>query len=312
MNSFFVALNAVVPFLIYISFGYVIRMSKLVDEDFMKKMNQLVFKAFFPIMMFHTVYKNEEYFHFNTRLIPISIVSVLLTIFLLVLIVPHFVKENPKRSVIIQAVYRSNFVLFAIPLTENVFGAKGSAVAAMMVSIIVPLYNIAAVALLESYRGGKIQPAQLLWKVLQNPLILGTLVGFLFIGLKITLPDCILKPVSQFANLSTPLALFILGGTLRFSSMSHHMKYILPSMGVKLILLPALAIAAALLFGFNPAERFVYFTMFATPVAASSYPMAENMGGDGPLAGEFVVFSTAMSVVTIFLWIFFLNTAGLL
>ena len=34
------------------------------------------------------------------------------------------------------------------------------------------------------------------------------------------------------------------------------------------------------------------------------------MGGDGELAGQFVVLSTVASVVTIFLWVYFLNSIG--
>ena len=83
------------------------------------------------------------------------------------------------------------------------------------------------------------------------------------------------------------------------------------ALAVKLVLLPAVIFALALALGFDSLERFVLFTMFATPIAASSYSMAENMGGDGELAGEFVVLSTAVSVITIFLWVFVLREMGL-
>jgi len=38
--------------------------------------------------------------------------------------------------------------------------------------------------------------------------------------------------------------------------------------------------------------------------------MAQNMGGDGELAAQFVVLSTVASVVTLFFWIYFMNTIG--
>ena len=69
-------------------------------------------------------------------------------------------------------------------------------------------------------------------------------------------------------------------------------------------------LAVATLLGFSGVERFVYFEMYATPVATASYAMAQNMGGDGELAGQFVVLSTVASVVTIFLWVYFLNSIG--
>ena len=73
-------------------------------------------------------------------------------------------------------------------------------------------------------------------------------------------------------------------------------------MTFKMVILPAIILAVATLLGFSGVERFVYFEMYATPVATASYAMAQNMGGDGELAGQFVVLSTVASIVTIFLW----------
>ena len=40
--------------------------------------------------------------------------------------------------------------------------------------------------------------------------------------------------------------------------------------------------------------------------------MAQNMGGDGPLAGQLVVFTTTLSIFTLFLFIFILRLLGLI
>ena len=44
MDSFIVSVNAVLPFLIYIAFGYGVRNSGLVDEAFMYKLNKMIFQ----------------------------------------------------------------------------------------------------------------------------------------------------------------------------------------------------------------------------------------------------------------------------
>lgn len=312
MNNFIIALNAVVPFLAYIAFGYGIKLSGMVDEEFMKKLNQMVFKAFFPIMMFYNLYDKDDNTTLDVQLVVVGVVSVIVFVLLLFFIVPRFVKEDKKRGVIIQGIYRSNFVLFAMPLTESIFGEKGRAIAAMMVAIIIPIYNVAAVIVLEYFRGGKPKAIDLLKKIITNPMIAGVLVGLVFVGLGIKIPSCLEKPISQFSALSTPLALFVLGGTLHFSSIKKNLKYIVPTLSTKMIIIPIFAVILTLILHFEPLERFIYLTMFATPIAASSYPMACNMGGDGELAGELVVISTAVSVVTIFLWIFGLKTVGLI
>ena len=300
------------PFLIYISFGYGVVKSGLADEAFMNKLNKVVFRAFFPLLMFNNMYQLKRDFSLNLTLVATAVLSVLFLQALLLLVVPRLVKENPRRGVIIQAIYRSNFVLFGIPLAANLFGDDGSALASMMVAIVIPVYNVTAVIILEMFRGdgGKTNPLVLVRNVCTNPLILGAAVGLVFFALRIKLPSSVEGPVSQFAGMTTPLALFVLGGTLHFSAIRGNLKYIVPSMTLKLALLPLLITALATVLGFSNVERFVIFEMYATPVATASYSMAQNMGGDGELAGQFVVLSTAASVVTIFLWVYLFTSIG--
>ncbi len=312
MESFLIAVNAVMPFLIYISFGYGVVKSGLADEAFMNKLNKVVFRAFFPLLMFNNMYQLKRDFSLNLTLVATAVLSVLLLQAILLLVVPRLVKENPRRGVIIQAIYRSNFVLFGIPLAANLFADDGSALASMMVAIVIPVYNVTAVIILEMFRGdgGKTNPLVLVRNVCTNPLILGAAVGLIFFALRIKLPSSVEGPVSQFAGMTTPLALFVLGGTLHFSAIRGNLKYIVPSMTIKLALLPLLITALATVLGFSNVERFVIFEMYATPVATASYSMAQNMGGDGELAGQFVVLSTAASVVTIFLWVYLFTSIG--
>ena len=206
MESFAVAVNAVMPFLIYISFGYGVRMSGLVDEDFMNKLNKLIFRAFFPILMFNNLYKMEPGSTLDGKLAAVGIASILLLEVLLVLIVPKLVKGNPQRGVVIQGIYRSNFVLFAIPLTTSLFGEEGAALASMMVAIVIPVYNVTAVIILEMFHGGSSDIKKLVKNVVTNPLIMGAVTGLVFFLLGIHLPSCVNETVSQFAGLTTPVS----------------------------------------------------------------------------------------------------------
>lgn len=312
MQSFIIALNAVLPFLIYIAFGYGVRTSGLVDENFMNTLNKVIFRAFFPILMFNNLYKVEGGFTLDERLVALAVVSLFVLVAMLIWIIPRIIKENPVRGVVIQAIYRSNFVLFGLPLTVSLFGDAGAPVAALMVAIVIPLYNVTAIVVLEMFNGGRVSPKVLIKNVCTNPLILGAAVGFLFFILRIKLPGSVAETVSQFSNLTTPLALFVLGGTLHFSAIRSNLKYIAPAMFLKLFVLPAVITVIATVLGFGNLERFVIFTMFGTPVATASYSMAQNMGGDGELAGQFVVVSTAASVFTIFLWVFLFKSIGII
>ena len=310
LHSFLIAWNAILPFIIYLGSGYLTRRSGLVDEAFLQKLNTMVFRVFFPFLMFWNLYNVEADLSVKGSYIPVCIGSLLLLVLALVLLVPRIVKDRSKQSVIIQAAYRSNFVLFGIPMAESVFGASGAALATLMVAIIVPLYNVIAVILFETYRGGQIKLLTLLKNIVTNPLILGTLIGLAFRLLHIQLPGAVETPVGAFAALTTPLALFILGGTLHFASMKANAKYLWPTMAVKLLLLPILVTILSSAFGFSNVERFEFLIMAGAPVAVSSYSMAANMGGDGDLAGEFVALSTVVSLFTLFAFISVYHAVG--
>ena len=312
MAGLTVAINAIVPFLFYIVFGWGVRHFGLAGEDFLKQLNQLVFRCFFPIMMFCNVSQIDPGTEIDPKLILMGVGSVLLVIAAAWLVVPRLVSENSRRGVIIMMLFRSNFVLFALPLTISVFGEAQSAIPVMMIAFVIPTYNVMSVIVLEAFRGGRIKAGTLCKNVLTNPMIMGVLVGLaaLLVGIKV--PSCLMKPLKQFSDLSTPLGMFVLGGTLRFGSLRDDLKYILSVISFKMLLMPVLVMVVTGMLGMAPLERFILLAMYATPVASGSYAMAENMGGDGDLAGECIVVSTVCSVPVLFAWICFLGNTGFL
>lgn len=312
MDNLYISLNAVFPFVFYMVCGFFSVKKGFADVPFMNKLNQLVFKLLFPIMMFKSIYNNGKVMELNIKIIVICVAGVLIVLGISSIIVVILVKENAKRGVIIQALFRTNTVLFAIPLTENLFGAEGAAIASMVVAFLVPIYNIFSVIILEYFRGGKAKISGMIKKIATNPLILGAVVALIFNYFLIKVPQIIMTPVSTFASMTTPLALFVIGGTLKFSSLKKDLKYIVAVIFTKMILVPAISVFVAVFLSLSKVETFEFFILFAAPIAVASFTMAQNMGGDGNLAGELVLTSTVSSVFTLFFWIFILKTLGLI
>jgi len=313
MESFLVAMNAVIPFLFYITFGYTAKIKGIVSEEFLQKLNRMIFRLLYPFMTFYNIYKADPTDLPRPILMIFTGASILILEVILVLVIPRIVKENPKRGVIIQAIFRSNFILFGLPLTLSVFGDYAASVAAMLITVVVTIYNTTSVVILEMFNvEGKANPKEIFLNVLKNPLLQGCMIGLVFFLFGIKVPASLLKPISEFSNMTSPLALFVLGGTLRFSSVKKHLKYLVPTLGFKLIVLPAIMLSIGYMVGLRELELFLLVAVYGTPVAAASYSMAQNMGGDGELAGEFVVLSTVASTGTLFLWIFFMKSVGLI
>ncbi len=313
LESFLVAFNAVAPFLVLLGIGFGAVRLKMTDRDFMNRLNRLNFRLFFPFLMFNNIYSAKPENTPSVKLIVTGAASVILLVALLVVIVPKIVKENPRRGVIIQGIFRSNFVIYGIPLTTYVFGAERASVCGVMIMIMVSIFNVGGVVVLEMFReGGKVSLKPLLLGIIKNPLLQGCAAGLLFYLLQIRLPAFLATPVSSLANMATTLALVVLGANLKFEEIRKNSRAITVTLAIRLILLPLVMVPFGYLIGLRGVELFLILMIFGTPVATSSYPMAQNMGGDGQLAGQLVFISTVLSLGTIFLFIFAMSRLGLL
>ena len=263
--------------------------------------------------MFNNIYSAKPEELPSLTLMLFGPLSVILLILVLILTIPRIVKDNSRRGVIIQAVFRSNFIIYGIPLTASVFGAEKSSVCGIMVMIMVTLFNTAAVIILEIFReGGRVRPLPLLLGLLKNPLLQGCAAGLVFFLLKIRLPAWITSPVSSLAGIATTLAMIVLGASLIFDELKKNRRTITAVLIIRLIVLPLVMVPLGWLIGLRGVELFLVLMIFGTPVATASYPMAANMGGDGQLAGQLVFVSTVASLGTIFLFIYAMSRLGLL
>ena len=311
-SNFIVAVSAVVPMFCLMAIGAFVKFQKWLTDEELNHMNRMVFRVFFCCMMFYSIYTTELATSFRPKLMLFGACGVLVIFFLLMLIIPRIEPDNKRRGVLIQAIFRSNFVLFGIPIVGNIFGDSNIAVASMMIAVIIPIYNVLAVLALETFRGGKFALLPIIKGVFKNPMILGAIAGATLLSLGIEVPKPILKPIGQIAAATTPVALIILGASFKLGSTHEHRKQLLGAIFGRLILVPAIMLStAAYVFGFRGVEFVTLIAIFGTPCAVVSFAMAQQMGGDSDLAGNCVVFTSALSCFTIFCWILLFKTLGI-
>lgn len=312
MENLILSFNIVLPIFLILSLGYILKKLKILDELTTKNMNSINFKVFLPLLLFYNVYKTDLSVVFNPKLLIFSIISVILVFLLLFIIIPLLEKDNRKRGVIIQGIFRSNFVIFGVPVCEALFGQNATGVASMLIAIVVPLFNFLAVICLEIYRGGNINFKKIIKGIITNPLIIASIIGLFFIYFKIKLPTPIEKTINDISKIATPLAFILLGSSFTFSAFSLYIKQLSITILGKLIIVPGIVLYIAALLGFRNIELTCLLSVFASPTAVSSYTMAEQMDGDSILAGQIVVLTSIISIITVFLWIFILKQLHLI
>ena len=310
-SNFIVAVSAVVPMFCLMAIGAFVKFRKWLTDEELNHMNRMVFRVFFCCMMFHSIYTTELATSFRPKLMLFGASGVLIIFFLLMLIIPRIEPDNKRRGVLVQAIFRSNFVLMGVPIVANIFGDENIAVSTMMIAIIVPMYNILAVFALETFRNGRFTLLPILKDIFKNPMILGGIAGATLLILGVEVPKPVLKPIGQISAATTPVALIILGASFKLGSTHEHRKQLLGAVFGRLILVPAVVLStAAYVFGFTGIEFVTLIAIFASPCAVVSFAMAQQMGGDSELAANCVVFTSGLSCLTIFCWILLFKTLG--
>ena len=308
LNDFIFSANVVLPIFLLIMLGYFLTRIKLWDESFLKIANNLCFKCFLPVLLFYNVATANIFDVFNGKLILYAVVCIILICAALFLILPIFVKDNKRRGVMIQGAFRSNFLLFGVPLGLSIGGVQGGILSAVVAACYVPIINMLSVIALYVYSDSEHKSIKsALLGIVKNPLIIGGVSGLIFsmirnlIGFEI--PTVLNTTLSNVQSIATPFAFLVLGGDLKFGNMLKNLKVSIFAVLIKIVLLPLIMLPLSAFLGFNQLEMAILLAIYATPNAVSSYAMARNYEADYDLAGEIVTLSTLLSVVTMFLFI---------
>ena len=311
LSNFIIALEAVLPIFIIMGIGMLIRRKGLVDAHDVKKMNQTVFMVFFPVLMFSNLYGKDIRGAIEGKLMTFGVLAVL-SVYALTVAVGMKLRKDPKtRGAMIQAIFRSNFVIMGISIVSNIFGGDELILPSVMITVIVPIYNVLAVVTLEVFRGSKPNFAHVLKQIASNPMLLGAVAGIFAVLIDLRLPQVLEGMVSSMAGVATPMALLTLGAFFDFQSIANRKKDIAICVIGRLAVVPAIGLTVGILLGFRDVELVTLIAIFASPSAVSSFPMAQQMDSDAELAGDAVVFSSMFSCFTMFLWIFAAKSLGL-
>ena len=319
-----ISVNAVLPLIICMAAGYLFRRTKLVDEGFCRKCNTFCFKTFLPLMIFMNVYNSDLESAVQPGAFLFAAAAVLVIFAAAFLIIPRIVKKGSvdsagspvsaasRQAVLIQCIFRSNFVIFGYQVVANVYGAGQAAVASVMAAIVVPLYNVLAVITLEYFTNSKNGLRPVILGIIKNPLIIGAVAALLFKLSGLTLPAPLYTGLSDMAGMATPLALVVLGGTFHFDALRRNAGALAIGTLGKIVVSPLVMVPIAAAFGFRDANLLSLVIVFASPAAVNSYTMAAAYSHDPELAGQLVVVTSVLSMVSVFGWIFLLRMLGLI
>jgi len=332
LETFLFAANAILPIVVLIALGYVLKHIRFIDLHFVNILNKYVFRVGLPALLFYNVYNIDSFEDIKFGVIIYAVIMMLILFGIGMLTIPFAVKDPNQKGVVLQVIVRSNFALIGIPLAQTLGGFEAIAVVALLSAFTIPLANVLSVVSLNMYQkneyGERISVKKMVLNILTNPLIIGVFSGLLALLIRRLLtpaggtPIFTIKEDTRFiydsikllSQTASPMALIALGGQFELSVVKPLIKQIFLGVTWRIVIVPVISLGLAYYLEKHiPGMEYAYaglIALFGTPVAVSSAIMVHEMGGDEKLAGQLVIWSSVFSIFTLFLIIVFFKSVG--
>ncbi len=177
-----------------------------------------------------------------------------------------------------------------MPLALFAFGETGLGYAVVVFAVMAILSFTFGIWLVSG--GGSLS------KVIKEPLVFATLLGGLFLWQGWETPTFLTNALDLIGQMAIPMMLITLGVAVARLKPSNFTGPIVLSI-LKAVLCAGSAALIGTWFGLGPVALAVLIVQIATPVAVTSYLLAEKYGADADSVAGLVVVSTLLSVVSL-------------
>lgn len=292
--------------------GGVLRRSGILPASAFSQMNQLCFYLLLPASLFNNIVGTDTFYLPNNRFLFWLLGAQLVILAVLFALVPRVAGTKEACASIIQAGFRSNFLIFGLSIAGALCEKEELFLVSVAAGILIPLYNIGGILILQHYCGGETGLLRALRIMLRNPFVIACFLGLIVAIFGIPLPQIVTDCSGRLGNAATTVSFLALGGCIEPEQLKQSGMLAVFGTLLRLVLLPAIIIGISVLMGFKGAELITIVVMMISPTAVATFPLAQKMGADSALAGYLVITQTLFSVATIFLWLWLLMGTGIL
>jgi len=314
MPLFLQILSIVLPVFLVIALGFGLKHTRLVDANFIRQLNRLVFYVALPALLFHKLSQADFRASFNPALL-FGVIGAIVASFAgsyfygLVRRYPA-----PQLGAFCQGASRGNLAFMGLAVAFNAYGEEGIATVGVLAGFIIPLINMLSVLalLLPQRRAGHSMTAAFwMYQFAFNPLIIASFIGIAWSYLALPLPSVLERALDIVTGMSLPLALICIGASFSPRRLQGDIAVAGLATVIKVVLQPLAAGLVLVLLGVGGRDLGIGVIIAGTPTAAAAYIMAQQLRCDAELSGTIIMLSTACSLVTYTIALYILSVFNL-
>jgi malonate transporter and related proteins len=281
------------PDFLLIVLGYALARWSALDRPLWDGAERLVYYLLFPCLLFVAIVRQPISLGTLASLGATGLALTLLGIALAYVLAKAPRVDAGAHAAGAQVAFRFNSYI-ALALSERLGGTAAVAAMAVLIAVVVPLCNVAAVWPLAR-AGGQHYGRELL----RNPLILATVSGLVANLAGWVLPDVAATTLQRLGAAALPLGLMAVGAGLRIGALRDAPGLAAALLAIRHLMLPAAALLLVRLLPLTPLQQQIVVMFSALPTAASAYVLASRMGGRGESVAGLVTVSTLLGMVSV-------------
>ena len=300
MNVF----STLAPVFLIVALGVALRRTNFLSAEFFSGANRLVYWVGLPVLLFSRLWRAESLQDgWTAFLLALAGMAACLAA---ALVAAAFLRlPGPKKGAFLQGSFRANLayvglavVSFAFPEPE---AERASTLAIIVLAGLAPIYNVVAVVVLLAgrHRLEAKALARMGRSIVTNPIIIACVAGIGMSLSGVAAPVAVERTLGAVGRFALPIALLCIGGAIASTPIRSRAFPAFLAATIKVGVGPAVGVGLAWLIGAGPTETRVAAIMLACPAAVASYVLADQLGGDGPMAAGIVVASTILSAAAL-------------
>lgn len=300
-------LKTIIPIFAVILLGLLAGKRGLITPEFLRPANRLTFYYAIPALVLRAIINGDFHKQFDIHLLMGTLLPMLI-LYLIAWGVALIVRlPFHSRGTFIEGSMHGNIGYIGFAVVFYFLGDTGLAQAGILGGFMMLFHNLFAVVVLQyhsdrSHHGGILKTSA---RVLVNPIILSATLGILLSAYRIAMPEILDRILALIGRLALPLALLVIGASLSLKIESRQIFMISVVSLFKLLFLPAAGLAFYLYFGLQREVYLPGLILLACPVATVVYILASELNGDTRLAVNLISVTTALSAITISVWLSF-------
>jgi malonate transporter len=291
-------LTSLLPVFLIIICGYVFKKNKFPGDDFWPGTERIVYYFLYPALLFSSSAGASWEFFSVSSMVWAILAAMFVMSGLLLLLRPRLSQNDASFTSVFQGSLRfTSYIGFAAAFA--LFGDEGLYLAAVFITVMIPVVNILCVMVLVRYGGQKSGWYWIFTTVLKNPLILACLAGMAFNLLGLQLPAIVENFTTILGKGSLPLGLLAVGASLQITGIKKTGNELIYACLLKLCLMPLLMWLSCTLIGVDKLSTAVAVLFAALPGSPLSYILAKQLGGDTKLMSSIIAVQTGISMISL-------------